>query len=397
MSDRALHPYEIPRGTCQLFGAIKALNTIRGCTILVHGPKGCVYHINYILGMRGDRPSHVYSTCLDEKGVIFGAGEILVSAIEELDRELRPELIAVLSCCASSIIGEDVEQAVRSAHTEATVIPFEAGGFGGDFREGYSRTLQRLAEVLPQAPERVDPSAVNLIGLLRAGPDLSEIRRILEENGIRVNGVLTAGARISELRRLGEAALNIVVCEYAGRGAAIALQQRFGTPFVIEELPIGFSATRRFLRRVAAHLGFTPEPRPEERVPVRQPAPRRMAVVGGPTRAVAMARFLNELGMRPCLVAMDFSPSQEAMEELRHLADRILVEPSQEELIGALRGERVDLIIGGMLERPVAALLGIDHIDIMHGSQKTVGFTGGRHLLRILEDLDSRDNPDTGV
>jgi nitrogenase molybdenum-cofactor synthesis protein NifE len=42
----------IPRGTCKLFGAIKALSTIKKSVILVHGPKGCVYHINYIMGMR---------------------------------------------------------------------------------------------------------------------------------------------------------------------------------------------------------------------------------------------------------------------------------------------------------------------------------------------------------
>ena len=51
-----------PPGNLQLFGAIKALGTIKNSVILVHGPKGCVYHINYILGMRGDRPSEIYTT-----------------------------------------------------------------------------------------------------------------------------------------------------------------------------------------------------------------------------------------------------------------------------------------------------------------------------------------------
>src|SRR5512136_1926184 len=87
----------IPRATCKLFGAIKALGTIKNSVILVHGPKGCVYHINYILGMRGDRPSEIYSTCLDERDVIFGAEEKLREAIEDLDTTLQPELLFVLS------------------------------------------------------------------------------------------------------------------------------------------------------------------------------------------------------------------------------------------------------------------------------------------------------------
>jgi len=45
----------IPRATCRLFGTIKALGNIKDSVILVHGPKGCVYHINYILGMRATK------------------------------------------------------------------------------------------------------------------------------------------------------------------------------------------------------------------------------------------------------------------------------------------------------------------------------------------------------
>ena len=109
----------IPRATCRLFGTIKAIGNIKDSVILVHGPKGCVYHINYILGMRGDKTSNVYSTCMDEKDVIFGAAEKLKSAIAELDHEFNPALIAVLSCCASSIIGEDVESVVKEVQTNA--------------------------------------------------------------------------------------------------------------------------------------------------------------------------------------------------------------------------------------------------------------------------------------
>src|SRR5512139_1922591 len=127
----------IPRGTCKLFGAIKALSTIKKSVILVHGPKGCVYHINYILGMRGDRPSEIYTTALDEHDIIFGAGEKLTAAIEELDQSLHPELLFVLSCCSSGIIGEDVEQAAREAVTNARVLAVSAGGFEGDYHDGY--------------------------------------------------------------------------------------------------------------------------------------------------------------------------------------------------------------------------------------------------------------------
>ena len=70
---------KIPRGTCRLFGTIKAISNIKNSAIVVHGPKGCVYHINYIMGMRGDKPSNVYSTCMDENDVIFVASTTLLT------------------------------------------------------------------------------------------------------------------------------------------------------------------------------------------------------------------------------------------------------------------------------------------------------------------------------
>jgi len=246
----------IPRATCKLFGAIKALISIKKCVVLVHGPKGCVYHINYIMGMRGDHPSEIYSTCLGEQDVIFGADQKLRTAIEDLDRELHPDLIAVLSCCASEIIGEDVQSAIRGTATTAPVIGIDAGGFEGDFRTGYSETLTRLVEEFVEKRDETDPRSVNLVGLLRGGPDLQEIVRDLGLFGIKVNTVLTADATLEEIRMLGKAALTVVLCEPAGKDAAELLYVKCGIPWIIEELPIGVDATRQFLKRVNKALGL---------------------------------------------------------------------------------------------------------------------------------------------
>jgi hypothetical protein len=37
-----------------------------------------------------------------------------------------------------------------------------------------------------------------------------------------------------------------------------------------------------------------------------------------------------------------------------------------------------------MLERPVAGMLGIRLIDVMHGSQRTVGYEGARILAALI-------------
>ena len=378
----------IPRGTCKLFGAIKALSSIKRCVVLVHGPKGCVYHINYIMGMRGDHPSEIYSTCLGEKDVIFGADQKLRTAIEDLDRELRPDLIAVLSCCASDIIGEDVQSAIRATPTTAAVIGIDAGGFEGDFRTGYSETLTRLAEEFVENSNNCDSRSVNLIGLLRGGPDLAELIRDLGLVGITVNTVLTADATLEEIKNLGKAALNIVLCEPAGKEAAELLHKKCKTPWITEELPIGTDATRQFLTRVTRALGL-------QEIPIGLPErsvvdcssfrDRRIALISGPTRAISMTRFFMEHGVEPRLIIVDFDST--ISDKLRSLAltgCEILIEPDYDVICQKLKELKIDLVIGGMMELPYAKSLGIEHLDIMHGSQRTIGFAGADNLLDLL-------------
>ena len=380
----------IPRATCKLFGAIKALGTIKKSAILVHGPKGCVYHINYILGMRGDRPSEIYTTALDEHDVIFGAGQKLADAIAYVDRTLQPELLFVLSCCTSDIIGEDVGSAVRDARTHARTIAIAAGGFEGDFHTGYSETLCQLVKELAGKPGRTVPRSVNLVGMLRAGPDLAELREVLGRIEVKTNAVLTADTTRDELERLGEAALNIVLCEPSGKEAALLLETLYGTPWILEEIPIGYQSTIRFLERVAGSLGIP--------VPIIPPADlekmpdcsflksRHIAIISGPTRAVSLIRFLAEYDVVPRLVVVDFDSSvQEKIRCLGVPAGELLIEPDHERIVQKLKELKIDLLIGGMLEQPIAKALSIDHIDIMHGSQQTIGFAGARNLARLLE------------
>ncbi|MDD5189367.1 MAG: nitrogenase component 1, partial [Methanoregula sp.] len=112
---------------------------------------------------------------------------------------------------------------------------------------------------------------------------------------------------------------------------------------------------------------------------------RRIALVSGPTRAISMTRFFAELGIEPRLVVVDFhSTMNDRLDSLALKTGEVLIEPEQELILQKLREHHIDLLIGGMLELPLAKTLGIDHIDIMHGSERTVGFAGAKNLLRLL-------------
>jgi len=386
MSDTA---FRIPRSTCKLFGAIKALGTMKRTAILVHGPKGCVYHINYILGMRGDRPAEIYSTCLDEQDIIFGAERKLVAAIEQIDRNHRPDLICVLSCCASGIIGEDVTSAVRSASISARALAFDSGGFEGDHTGGYSDTLAVISRSLAATTGARVPRSVNIVGLLRAGPDLAELKHLLSSIDVNVQSVFTAGATPDELSRAGDASLNLVTCETSGLEAAKILEQKFGTPYCVVDLPIGKPATDRFLNIVDILLGGSggKESPGQDALTFRLPHDFHIALFAGPTRAIAFSKYLHGLNCPPRLIILDFPPpAPESIREAAGPGCRILVQPEYHEIQENLELLEIDLILGGMFERPYAAMRGIPHIDVMHGSQKTLGYPGAElmeNLLRV--------------
>jgi nitrogenase molybdenum-cofactor synthesis protein NifE len=323
--------------------------------------------------------------------VIFGAEKKLREAIEELDATFHPDLIAVLSCCATGIIGEDVTSAAQEAKTGARVIDFASGGFEGDHRSGYAEAMVRLVKALAEPQASVDPRAVNLVGVLRGGPDKQELVRLLGRIGVSVNAVLTAGATIGDIVRLPAAALNIVLCEPAGAGAAEYLNDRFGMPSITIPLPIGYRSTQRFLEEVGLALDI---PVPPGVIPPPADIPRlgdqRVAIIGGPTRAISFTRFLQEQGCEPVLVAVDHdSPCLSALATSLGPGTVLLIEPGEEELERSIRDQGITLILGGMLERPVADGLGIRSIDIMHGCAETVGVGGAENLCRMLGDTEA--------
>ncbi|MCQ8893175.1 MAG: nitrogenase component 1 [Methanolinea sp.] len=386
------HCREIPRLTCALFGAIKAAATLKNTVILVHGPRGCVYHINYILGMRGDAHNPVYCTCMDEHDVVFGAEERLQNAIVELDGEKSPDIIVVLSCCASGIIGEDVESACRAAHTRAVIIPVDVGGFSGDFSTGYDRALLAIVSRTAKKGVGKERGLVNLVGMMRGGPDLRGIKSLLASLGVRVGTVIPAGASLEELEACGRADYNILMCETAGTSAARYLKETFQTEYIPVTFPVGVRLSSQFLNDVAGALGL-PRPAPvtgecSARFPVKKDP--RIAVFSGPTRATALFSFLSFHGLTPRMIVVDFeSPLLSRLRDLVGAQCSILVSPSWEEIEEALVEHRVNLIVGGLMERSMATRLDIPLVDVMHGSQVTVGPGGEENLLALIrEGLD---------
>ena len=390
----------VPYRTCKLFGAIRVMLGIRGSVVLIHGPRGCAYHIRYLLGMRGPFSGVILTTQMDERDVIFGASEKLRNAILQVDKEYSPELIAVLTSCASSIIGEDVDSVIRSVKDDvkAKIIFVPAGGFEGDHIDGYKEALNVIVKELVSEPERKLEDSVNLVGLYRFGPDVKDLLNLLSKLEVNVNGILTVNSSLDVLRKLSEASLNVIMCEASGFEAARLMEKLYNIPFVYSTLPIGIASTERFLLKVLEGLGKEPKlpdtVEKEKRLAVEQVGKiaehlkgLRVAIISGSTRIAPLTEFVWELGMEPAVVSID-RLGEVTLELLdmvvkeHSLSPKVLKEPDYREVLDTLKEEKVDLILGGLYEKSLSYELNAPLYDIMHSEERTMGFKNAALLAQ---------------
>ena len=259
----------------------------------------------------------------------------------------------------------------------------------GIFTKGYSETLCQLVEQVVRKTGRIEPGTVNLIGLLRAGPDLAELRRMLDMIHVKVNAVLTADSTLGDLEQLGRgsAQYRAVRAVRKGCGTTSADSLRYtihhrGNPPrlpCINTVPGAGSRDPGYPIPIISPPGFS------ILIPdissLKAPA---YCHCQRPHPGISMTRFLADSGIVPRLVVVDFDSSvQEKITFLIHPAGEVLIEPGHELIMEKVKEHNIDLLIGGMLEQPIAQALAIEHVDIMHGSQKTIGFAGAHNLARL--------------
>ena len=130
---------------------------------------------------------------------------------------------------------------------------------GGTWLEGYSRTCEALAQSVTLRPGRRKKNTAAVVGYLfdRDEPDhagnLRELKRLLAGLGLRVGSIWLSGGGRAELEAAETADL-VISFPYA-REAARTVAKRTGARLCEVDLPLGLSATERFLLKVGACAG----------------------------------------------------------------------------------------------------------------------------------------------
>jgi nitrogenase molybdenum-iron protein alpha/beta subunit len=334
---------------CKFWTAFQVINGIRHVAPVIHGPKGCTYSVAsaYKMGSceyRGVPLEPTSCTAQNEADVVYGGEGKLLEAVREAEQRYHPDLIVILSCCCSGIIGDDVETiaAIAAEEVEAEVIAIRSEGFGGDFRSGYEDAFRALMDLMVPRRE-VIPRTINIIGA-RQGPtytewteDLDELERLVHAIGVEINGVLCGGCTVEQIRRAPSAALNASWCYDWGQKLGDLMEERFGVPYARTGQPYGPAATEEWLMGVAVPLGL------EDRA--REVIDREMAAVApeldtmrrclegkaalieisefpGPIRALSLAQMAKEFGAHPVVINLHPYTVKERMPSIRFLLEQ---------------------------------------------------------------------------
>lgn len=342
-----LQPSHAPM--CKFFTAFYVINGIRHVVPLVHGPTGCPLYVSDFVRtrecceIRGVPLEPTACTSLDETHVIYGGEGKLLEAAREAYVKYHPDLIVILSCCCSGIIGDDVESIAREAEKQVgcPVLAIRSEGFGGDFRSGYEDAFKLIMDLM-EPPQKTREKTINILGA-RWGPtttefetDLDEIGRLLTKMGITVNAVIAGGCTVGELRRAREVELNASWCYDWGQKLGDLMQERFGIPYSRTGQPYGLRATEEWLLGVARPLGL--EERAMEVIAretseveedlsyLHQALEGKTAIIEisefpGPIRALSLARMAEEFGARPVVINVHPYTIKERMPSIRFLLE----------------------------------------------------------------------------
>lgn len=251
-----------PRYKCAL-AAMQTVQAISKALPILHSGPGCADKLQGNHGGSGHFAPRVFPcTNLNEKDVIFGGTERLQETIENALKVINADLYVVLSSCSSEIIGDDMEEVVRSfQNAEKPVIFASTAGFKGNNFLGHEWVVQAIIEQYLKPPAQKTKGLVNIwASIPQHDPfwygNLFELERLVAQLGLIPNTIFGYDRGIKNIDKLPAAEFNLLVSPWVGLNNVKLLQEKFATPYLHWPiLPVGASETSKFLRAVGGFAG----------------------------------------------------------------------------------------------------------------------------------------------
>lgn len=226
----------IKRGMhCPLFGCVLLSRYVQDLSILIVGTDECGFYSRDIIKVVSPDPLScpVYTYTIEERDVIYGCGDQILSSLREITRRDHPAAICVVSTCVPELIGEDLAGVVYEANDtlELPVLYCAAHNFGENSHvDGQSDLLACLSQLMePCSPI---PGRVNLLCGRDESEGQTELARWLADHHAEVGLQLPSRCSVEQIRRAASASLNIVT-DPIGLKLAKKMQAQFSIPYVL--------------------------------------------------------------------------------------------------------------------------------------------------------------------
>lgn len=437
-----------PAKTCQPIGAMYAALGIHRCLPYSHGSQGCCSYHRSHLTRHFKEPVMAATSSFTEGASVFGGQPNLLQGLNTVFTTYDPDVVAVHTTCLSETIGDDIPQIVGEATRQSLipegkyVIHANTPSYVGSHVIGFSNMCVAMAkyfatEVDTSRRRSTDRIQVNIAPGFVDPSDMRELRRLSESMGLRVtmfpdtSGVMDApqtgthvfypegGTTVEELKNLGRGAATLGLGWFASREAAIEVENRTRVPREILELPIGISATDRFVETLQFRGGTVTRDIERERgqlvdlmVDTQQHFQgRKVAIFGDPDHVLSLTEFCRDLGMIPVHILTGTPGKQferRAGEILgkRYEATNVKRECDLFYLHQLIKNEPVDLLLGNTYGKHIARAEDIPFVRVGwpildragHALLPTLGYNGAVRLVsRMLDallDRRDRDAPD---
>ena len=332
------------------FGVCSALFEMGGMVVM-HDASGCnSTYTTHDEPRWYDMDSMVYISGLSEMEAIMGDDEKLIGDIAEAANALKPKFIAVAGTPIPAMTGFDFT-AVAELIEERTGIPtfgFATTGMN-TYVTGASMAFEGIARRFAKRDvEKTTYLSVNILGLTPLdfsvnGSDQS-VKTFLEREGFEVISSWAMGSSLEEIANAGRASVNLVVSA-AGLGAAKALKEMFGTPYVVGT-PIGAAYQNVLAQRLleAAKTCKMPEDGKGTVWPSSIPA-SDIAVIGEGITSLSLAQAI-ELEYCRGVKVLCATECEKAL-----LREKDVLTPYEDDIIEALQG--IKMVIADPLYRPI--------------------------------------------
>jgi len=360
-------------------GAMRIAASMTGVHYVLHAPQGDTYAdlLFTMIERRPSRPPVTYTT-FQARDLSGSTADVFKTACRDAIARFQPEALLVGASCTAELLQDDPAGLSRTLDISVPVVPLDLPSYQKKENWGAAETFYRLVRAFAAGRTRPDHIAANSCNILgptslgfRCRDDVTEIVKLLTDEGLDVRVVAPLGASPADLARLPDAAFNIVLYPEIADTTARWLKKTHGMPFV-STVPIGIGATEDFLTEVRALAGLTPHlgrsgaETGRDRltwyarsVDSNYLTNKRVFIFGDATHAIAAARIATEeLGFRVCGLG---TYMREFARELRAAAElygvEALVSDDHLEVEAAVVAARPELVLGTQMERHIAKRL----------------------------------------